>query len=159
MVYWEDDMERLKVEKGLRARRQEHRQFTSNNINYPDIDKLLEVIEKQTDLASKQNDQIDRLTVLLTKTLENRLNSNDTSLERVVYVQRGKSEVGTGIEQVDQPNSFEVPIIREDIDVKVIDKDGIEIGGGTVGDRQSVGKNIADKIAKIKKLKEQRGEQ
>jgi hypothetical protein len=160
IMYWDKEDNKLKLENSLRTRQQKkQREFDAEQPvavpNAPvDIEKALDLIHKQADLAAQQQKQIE----LLTKTLTDQQKVIGTLTEekqeppvyKIIHVNEGGGsvrETDPGGEEEDLPKLM-------DIDVDVIDTSNIEtIGSSTVGGELIEGENIQSKIAKLKELK------
>lgn len=148
MVYWDED--KPKVEKSLRSRKRDA-PFQEASIGV-DMDKLVDLIHKQTDIVDKQNSQIDKLTDALAKALDRPPAEIQTPQPQVIYIDHE-----TKSSNLDTRNpEFELPVLNETLDADVIDTSGIEISGGEVGQNKSEGGDITDHITKLKELKKKK---
>jgi hypothetical protein len=149
MMYWENESEeqrKLEREEKLRAKK---------GLPPPPIELLPDannqdlagVIDKQAKLAEDQNQKLDQLTRVIAKQqrmLQEIVNSNGHVTQHT----------DKKIEPEEETTKFTK---LEDADINVVDTIGIEM----VGEAGSVteGENILDRVAKLKKMKRDKGDQ
>jgi hypothetical protein len=157
-MYWNTDDEqkrKQRLEESLRLKKEARRgeclkekenltndeTNTTNNVSKQDID-------KQTELINNQQSEIRDLKHLMVQ--QNKV------LEKILENQSKKYEVVYQSAPVPEAPSrmpdFVMPTLGE-IDIKVINTDGIE-SEGEVGDTRTRGDSVKERVARLKKLKQ-----
>jgi hypothetical protein len=140
LMYWEDDSEAKR-----KARREEKLRIKKlglppepERVDNGSVDRLLDVIDQQDKKLDQLNDLLAKQQELL-HDLSKNINERPVTVEKIVTKE-------------EKPVT-ETPKHRtiEDVDVKILDTEGIETVGETAGELTK-GKNIISQIDKLKKL-------
>lgn len=153
LMYWEDDSEekrKLRREERLRAKKkgtevvdppvEQAPPPPSNDLS---IDKILEVLSKQTALSMDQSNKIDELSKII--------------IEQQKVIQEIKENGPTVVKiekDVEEKQEKQKVTKLDDIDVNIIDTTGIETVGEASGEITK-GSSIKDQLAKLKRLRKQ----
>ena len=153
LMYWEDDSEekrKMRREERLRAKKlgaeviePPVEQPSTPHGNDLSVEKILELLSKQTALSLDQSNKIEELSKVIIEQ------------QRVILEIRENGPVTVKQSEPEEIKKKKLKVVKlDDIDVNIIDTTGIETVG-EAGGEVTKGSSIKDQLAKLKRLKRQ----
>lgn len=158
VMYWDDERkEKAKLEGKLRKKRDERKGIKVEEDTPSDIEALsLADFARQTELINQQQEELKDIKSIMLEQGELLREMLQKQAQPVIVSNHTEVTEKTKIDGTE--TKMTLPKLAQDVDSDIIDKTGIETGGGNVGREEIRTESISDKIRKLRELKKTKGE-